>query len=277
MNPRKICMSSGIMNPTYLLPFYFDPAPLARCFGFLSLHLWVYEITRTSYLSFKLLSIHLSISLSLSHWLFDSRLTMDDSPEHGHLGGSWEIAIVVVFVCLAAALVAAFVFQARRKRKEKRQRLEQQEMDAEKGQRTTLKDSKIQGKSRAKRPSSARSSHSEKRGDSASSRGTFVEKSKSDVVVRAAGSIEGSEHLPKVRYRFFPSTRPPFSLVSIRFPRPTFSLFSYILITSDSSHDNSLTCFVEQPPSPTHSTRHSKSSYHEYIANHPPKYYWDQR
>lgn len=152
----------------------------------------------------------------------------ENIPEHGHLGGSWEIAIVVVFVCLAAALVAAFVFQARRKRKEKRQRLEQQEMDAEKGQRTTLKDSKIQGKSRAKRPSSARSSHSEKRGDSASSRGTFVEKSKSDVVVRAAGSIEGSEHLPK-------------------------------------------------PPSPTHSTRHSKSSYHEYIANHPPKYYWDQR
>ncbi|KXN91443.1 hypothetical protein AN958_00705 [Leucoagaricus sp. SymC.cos] len=150
----------------------------------------------------------------------------ENSPTHGRLGTSWEIAIVVVFVCLVTALIGTFIFQVRRKQKEKLRRAIEAEQDLEKGKRK-----RTHGKGRVKRPDSTHSRESERRGDSSSSGGIITEEPELDGDAKGAEPVDSDE-----------LTKPPPVVQTKRLSRSS-----------------------------------CQSSYHEYIAKKPPKYYWDQR
>ncbi|KAF7440285.1 hypothetical protein PC9H_000629 [Pleurotus ostreatus] len=55
----------------------------------------------------------------------------DFGPHNGHLGTSWEIAVIVVFVVLLVAVVSTLIFHVRRKQRRKRQ----EQYDLERGRR----------------------------------------------------------------------------------------------------------------------------------------------
>ncbi|KAG9226514.1 hypothetical protein CCMSSC00406_0005819 [Pleurotus cornucopiae] len=55
----------------------------------------------------------------------------DFGPHNGHLGTSWEIAVIVVFVVLLIAVVSTLIFHVRRKQRRKRQ----EQYDLERGRR----------------------------------------------------------------------------------------------------------------------------------------------
>jgi len=54
------------------------------------------------------------------------------------------------------------------------------------------------------------------------------------------------------------------------------SRWHLFLSTRFLSHFSRLTRHVTKPPPITQLKRYSKTSCHEYVAKHPPKYYWDQ-
>lgn len=57
----------------------------------------------------------------------------EEGPRNGHLGTTWEIAVITIFVVVVFAVIATVTLQVRRKRRQRR--LQQQEADAELGRR----------------------------------------------------------------------------------------------------------------------------------------------
>jgi len=148
-------------------------------------------------------------------------------------------------VCLVASLSGAFVFRKRQKRRWAGQRT----FDIERGQR------RMQRKNREKRPTSTCSRDSDSLGKAYTcfSGETAIKEPKSDAEV--AVSTERRPELAKVHHQ----SSALFHLAIG--PRDSLS-FSF--------HH------VAQPPPTAQLKRHSKTSYQDYIAKHPPKYYWDQ-
>ncbi|KAL0946477.1 hypothetical protein HGRIS_012694 [Hohenbuehelia grisea] len=94
----------------------------------------------------------------------------EPGPSNGHLGTAWEIAVVVVFVCVICAVILTMVFHLRRRSRRRRQAVldaeSQQEKDpAENNERRTSRFANDDGMSLA-RPEPVAQSHRSSRASS---------------------------------------------------------------------------------------------------------------
>ncbi|KAJ8517205.1 hypothetical protein ONZ45_g5581 [Pleurotus djamor] len=72
-------------------------------------------------------------------------------PHNGHLGTSWEIAVVVVFVVLLVVLLSTLAWQIRRKQR----RRQQERLDLERGTQREKVDQPSSSRHEPRRPASA--------------------------------------------------------------------------------------------------------------------------